>query len=165
MHDVEVLVDVRSSPYAKYSTHFNQSSLSATIKLAGLKYLFMGAEIGGMPKNPEFYDDEGYVLYWKIAESPEFKESITRILNGIRLYKVTLMCGEENPAGCHRRLLISRVLKSHGLTVNHIRGDGHLESEDEMLASEKEQHVQLTLFNQQADEEEEWKSKQIVRTL
>ena len=37
---------------------------------------------------------------------------------------MAIMCSEEDPAGCHRFLLITRVLHGQGIAVNHIRGDG-----------------------------------------
>jgi hypothetical protein len=39
------------------------------------------------------------------------------------------MCAEEDPEGCHRRLLVGRVLGDDGVDVVHIRGDGRLEPE------------------------------------
>ncbi len=40
------------------------------------------------------------------------------------------MCAEEDPAHCHRRLLVTPALKRAGVTVVHVRGDGRLEPED-----------------------------------
>ena len=37
---------------------------------------------------------------------------------------VALMCAEEDPARCHRRLLIGPVLEELGVRLVHIRGDG-----------------------------------------
>lgn len=161
-YDVEVLVDVRSSPYTKYATHFNQSSLSASIKLAGLKYLYLGAELGGIPKDRQFYDRDGHVLYWKIAESKMFKDAIARVMNGISVYTVALMCGEENPESCHRHMLLSRVLKSEGISVKHIRGDGHIEMEEDLASRNAPQGLQLQLFSDNDEYSKEWKSGQPV---
>ena len=40
-----------------------------------------------------------------------------------------MLCAEENPAHCHRRLLVARVLFEEGARVLHIRGDGRLQPE------------------------------------
>jgi len=40
------------------------------------------------------------------------------------------MCAEENPASCHRRLLVARTLVRRGVAVRHIRGTGAIETED-----------------------------------
>jgi len=41
-----------------------------------MKYLFMGKELGGRPDGDEFYDSEGHVLYWRVAESHLFLDGI-----------------------------------------------------------------------------------------
>lgn len=135
-HHVEVLVDVRSHPYSKHAPHFDSQALKAGVTAAGIKYLFLGKELGGRPKGEEFYDADGHVLYARVAESPLFLEGISRLEKGIQKYRVAIMCSEENPVGCHRRLLIGRVLAERGTTVYHIRGDGRVQTEAELASEE-----------------------------
>lgn len=147
-HNIDVLVDVRSAPYSKYSPQFNKESLKLSVANAGRKYLFLGRELGGKPKDADFYDEVGYTLYWKIAESPMFAQGIERLKKGVASYTVALMCGEEDPTHCHRRLLVSRVLRDQNIEVIHIRRDGVLQSDEDMdLANEETS--QLSLFNDQ----------------
>jgi hypothetical protein len=40
-----------------------------------------------------------------------------------------VLCAEESPEHCHRRLLVARVLQGDGIGVQHIRGDGRTEDE------------------------------------
>ncbi len=161
-HGIDVLVDVRSAPYTKYSVHFNREFLERSIKTAGLKYLFFGNELGGMPKNSAFYDEDGYVLYWKIAESKPFIETIERLKKGASLYTVALMCGEENPTHCHRRLLIGRVLEESGIEVLHIRANGSIETEKEITEKDEPKAIQMTFFSEPV-EETPWRSSHAVR--
>jgi uncharacterized protein (DUF488 family) len=160
-HSIEVLADIRSSPYSKYSPQFNADVLKVVIKQAGMKYVFLGAELGGRPASAEFYDAAGYVLYWKIAESAAFGEAIDRVLAASRSQRIALLCGEEDPADCHRRLLVTRVLEQRGAAVQHIRGDGRLQSERELAAelARKKDNGQQFLFD---TGEPEWKSTQSV---
>jgi hypothetical protein len=60
------------------------------------------------------------------------------------------MCGEEDPAACHRRLLVSKVLLGEGWTIDHIRGDGRSETESEPIDL-----AEGSLFD---DEESLWRS-------
>lgn len=146
---IEVLVDVRSNPFTRYSVHFNHDPLKISIQNAGLKYLFAGKELGGKPKDEQFYDDEGHILYERIAESDKFKVGIERLLTGVETYKIALMCGEADPTNCHRRLLIGRVLSEHGVDVVHIRSNGEALSERELSAAESDitdSVTQLSLF-------------------
>ena len=161
-YDVEVVVDVRSSPYCRYATHFNKEILQHELRARRFRYLFLGDVIGGRPAGDEFYDAEGRVLYDRLAESSQFKRGIERLRDGIQTYCVALMCGEEDPAGCHRRLLIGRVLGGEGTNVLHIRGDGRLQSEAELAREEEFRKTkgQKTLFDM--EQPDEWKSVQSV---
>ncbi len=129
---IDVLVDVRSHPYSRFASHFSKNDLKKAIQANGIKYLFLGKELGGQPVGSEFYDSDGFVLYSRLAESPLFLEGIERLMDGIKTYRVALMCSEKNPSNCHRRLLVGRVLSNRGAQVHHIRGDGRLQSEDEI---------------------------------
>lgn len=155
-HDVEVAVDVRSSPYSAYATHFNKGPLESLLRTAGIKYLFLGDAVGGRPAGDEFYDAEGRVLYDRLAGSERFQEGIERLVRGAAGYRVALVCGEEDPTGCHRRLLIGRVLRERGIALYHIRGDGRLESEEELAREEAFQKTkgQMTLF--ELEDPDEW---------
>ena len=37
---------------------------------------------------------------------------------------VVIMCAEENPARCHRKLLVGAALEARGVELRHIRKDG-----------------------------------------
>jgi uncharacterized protein (DUF488 family) len=63
---------------------------------------------------------------------------------------VAIMCSEEDPAHCHRRLLVSKVLLDRGVTIAHIRRNGRVEIESGPLKLSEG-----TLFE---DEESLWRS-------
>lgn len=162
-YHIEVLVDVRSHPYSKFVSHFNMKAIKEGLKKAGIKYLHLGQELGGRPNGKEFYDTEGYVLYFRVAESPSFLRGIKRLENGIKKYRVAIMCSEEDPSGCHRRLLVGRVLADMGIVLDHIRGDGRLQTEEEITKNEMSRHNderQARLFEEPG--EIKWKSIQSV---
>jgi uncharacterized protein (DUF488 family) len=128
------------------------------LESAGIRYVYIGKELGGRPEGKEFYDAGGHVLYGKVAESDGFKNGLARLERGMREYRtLALLCSEENPSVCHRRLLITRVLAERGIEVYHLRGDGRMESESELRAAE--QPAQLGLFEQQEfAQQDTWKS-------
>jgi uncharacterized protein (DUF488 family) len=131
-HGIEVLADVRSQPYSRYSPQFNRESLQQAVAQARIRYEFMGELLGGRPVDPSFYDAEGHVLYWRVAEAPFFQEGIERIERERKQARIALMCSEEDPAVCHRCLLVTRVLAQRGLDIQHIRGNGSLQSQTEV---------------------------------
>lgn len=156
-HGIEVLVDTRSQPYSKYAVHFNARELRTAVNARGLGYLFLGKELGGRPEGAEFYDTEGYVLYSRVAESPLFLAGLSQLETAAAQQRVALLCSEEDPAVCHRYLLIGRVLAQRGVSLQHIRGDGRLQTDTEVEAeAQPDDGGQQALF---ADEEvSEWKS-------
>jgi uncharacterized protein (DUF488 family) len=143
---VDVVVDTRSQPYSEYTVHFDQKPLKKVLEEEGIRYVFLGRELGGRPDGDEFYDQDGHVLYDRVAETNFFQDGLARLEKGIREYKVAMLCAEENPAACHRRLLVGRVLLDRGIQVDHMRGDGRIQSEDEVAAETDPNRDQLSLF-------------------
>lgn len=152
---IEVVVDVRSVPRSAYAPQFDQEPLRRSLEERGIRYLYLGAELGGRPKGDAFYDAKGYVRYDRVAASPEFRSGLERVMVGVRTHRIALMCSEEDPSQCHRRLLITRVLVEHGCSVDHIRGDGRVEHE-EGLPSIADVVVQSDLFG--SEERSTWRS-------
>jgi uncharacterized protein (DUF488 family) len=160
---IDVVVDIRSKPSSQVVPHFNRKPLENSLKMSGFKYLYFGKELGGKPDSKEFYDANGHVLYNLIAKSPPFIQAIERLLKGINEYRVVLLCSEENPTDCHRRLLVGKVLQDKGVNIEHIRADGRVQSEEELCneqRSKNEDNAQLILFANK--EIQEWKSIQSV---
>jgi uncharacterized protein (DUF488 family) len=102
------------------------------VRDASIRYVFMGDALGGRPTPRECYDAEGKVLYHKVEEQEFYRQGIERLLDGIARFRVCLLCSEEDPIRCHRRLLIARTLIRRGVEVRHIRGRGSLEYEAEV---------------------------------
>ena len=127
-HEIEDVVDVRSSPHSRYNPQFNRKTLQAALTEAGVGYVFMGEELGGRPTDPSCYDGEGRVLYDRLAETDAFKEGIRQVIQRTGERRIVLMCSEKEPLDCHRTLLIAQVLTARDLGIGHILADGDLES-------------------------------------
>jgi uncharacterized protein (DUF488 family) len=128
-HDVQGVADVRSWPASRYAPWFDREPLQRTLRNAGVQYLYLGRELGGRPDDEDLYDEHGHVRYDALAGSEEFALGLQRLRHGIETLRLAVMCAEENPEHCHRRMLVARVLFEDGMHVQHIRGDGRLESE------------------------------------
>ena len=63
---------------------------------------------------------------------PEFQQGIRRLAGLAAEHRVAVVCGEENPARCHRRFLVTPSLMRVGIEVRHIRADGRVQSDDEV---------------------------------
>jgi len=154
---IDVVVDTRTQPYSAYSPHFTRRPLEDALTATGFKYLFLGKELGGRPEGNEFYDDDGRVLYYQLAETSLFLDGIARLENGMANYRIALLCSEEDPQVCHRQLLVGRVLSRRGVVIHHIRGDERIETITPEAAAAKRAQ---TFFS--FGEDNTWKSLRSV---
>jgi uncharacterized protein (DUF488 family) len=160
-HRIDVVADVRTAPYSKYVPQYNANELNVAVERNGQRYLFMGKELGGRPEGEEFYDDADHVLYSRVARADFFLAGIARLEKGIRTHRIALLCSEEDPAVCHRHLLIGRVLAERGTVLQHIRGDGRVQTDDEVAAKPADpSSLQLGLFPEAEDQR--WRSLRSV---
>ena len=51
-HGITAVGDVRSHPYSRFLPHFNQSALKAALLSAGIRYVFLGQELGARVADP-----------------------------------------------------------------------------------------------------------------
>ena len=126
-HEIEEVVDVRSSPHSRFNPQFNRRTLQTTLAEARVGYVFMGAELGGRPADPACYDSEGRVQYDRLVQTGAFRAGIRQVIRWAGEHRIALMCSEKEPLDCHRTLLIAQVLTARGMAVAHIFADGDLE--------------------------------------
>jgi uncharacterized protein (DUF488 family) len=133
-HGIEYVIDVRSTPWSRYRPEFSQDQLASSLRAHGIRYLFMGSELGGRPDDPACYDDDGRVDYRACECRPAFREGIARLQGAWRAgHFVALMCSEGRPEDCHRTKLVAAALVEAGVEVRHIDERGTLRSHDEVL--------------------------------
>jgi len=126
-HEINVVADVRSSPYSAYSSQFNREHLQAMLKQAGIAYVFLGEQLGARRAEEECYVD-GKVSFDLAAKTPAFIEGLERLRGGVAEHRVALMCSEKDPMTCHRGLLICRNLRGGEIAMRHILEDGSIET-------------------------------------
>ncbi|MEL7037473.1 MAG: DUF488 domain-containing protein [Cyanobacteria bacterium J06592_8] len=163
-HQITAIADVRSHPYSRRFPQFSQSELQTTLKQARIHYVFLGRELGARSEDLSCYDSLGKAVYERIAGTDSFTEGLQRVLNGLKTYRIALMCAEKDPITCHRTILVCRNLRQFNLKINHILSEGQLESqaelEERLLAkfNKKNKHqeaIQLSLFEPHLPEEQQ----------
>lgn len=132
-HGVTALADVRSRPYSRMNPQFNREEFKETLKRNGIAYVFLGKELGARSEDPTCYV-QGKVSYARLAQTAAFREGLERIEEGMKGYRIALMCAEKDPLACHRTILVARHLRARGVEVDHILEDGTLESHDAAMA-------------------------------
>jgi uncharacterized protein (DUF488 family) len=128
-HDIEVVADVRSWPRSRYAPWFDRGPLADALRSAGISYIWMGPDLGGRPDDPAVYLPDGRVRYDRVAATVTFQKGMCRLRRGMERVRVAIMCSEEDPEHCHRRLLVARVLAAEDVAVHHIRRSGDVEPE------------------------------------
>lgn len=162
-HGVETVVDVRSTPYSQRFPDFALPALRQAVREEGMKYLHM-PELGGRPADQRFYDDSGHVLYRRVAESEGFSRGLKRLLKGAEQYRVAVLCSEEDPVACHRWRLIGRAIHQAGSSMLHIRGDGRLETHEQVLRRDEAKHPEAYQLRLLDSDEDQWRSTKPVRS-
>lgn len=125
---ISAIADVRSTPYSRHQPQFNRESLKQALNEDGIRYAFLGEELGGRGVGPSVRDHHGQVQYGLIAKSDLFHSGIERLHEGSKRMRIAIMCTEGEPLNCHRTILISRHLAKEGFEVVHIHPGGGLES-------------------------------------
>jgi uncharacterized protein (DUF488 family) len=122
-HGATCVVDVRTVPRSWHNPQFNKTSLSGSLKKAGLRYVHMPG-LGGLRhakrdslnigwRNASF---RGYADY---MQTHEFMKSLDRLIQLANQDRIALMCAEAVPWRCHRSL-IADVLLVRGIRTEDI---------------------------------------------
>lgn len=152
--DIETLIDVRSHPRSRWHPHFNRKRLDASLAGAGIRYLYMGDELGGHPDNKDLYAGDGHLLYDRLS-SRAVRSALKRVIEVAMEARTVLMCMEEDPAACHRHPLLARGLLERNVAIWHIRRDGSL---DDGAALPQGQPTEQLALIEPAGEDASWKS-------
>ena len=139
-HEIDTVVDVRSTPYSEWSPQFNRPAIAATLKGHGIAYSYLGDELGVRSDDPSCYEG-GRVVYARLAGTEQFRQGLRRVVKGAGLHRLALMCSEQDPIGCHRSVLLGPELERLGVGVSHIlHPDGELESQQALVGRLLELH-------------------------
>ena len=132
-HGIDAVADVRSTPYSRFNPQFRRDPLAASLADAGIRYVFLGEELGARSRDPSCYDGNR-VSYAKLARSALFQRGLERLISGEREFRVAIMCAEKEPLECHRTILVTRELERRGVPATHILADGTLEPNSQTIA-------------------------------
>jgi len=135
---VDAVCDVRSSPYSSYAPDYSRERLKELLSAQGIRYVFLGEELGARPKDPSCYRN-GVARHDLIAARPAFAKGIDRLARGVEDYVPALMCAERDPIDCHRAVLVVRhFARRISADIRHILIDGrsepHSDFEQRLLA-------------------------------
>lgn len=132
-YNINCIVDVRSTPYSKYSTQYNRDSIKSVLKSNNITYIYMGKEFGARRSSRDLYTREGYVDFEKVKYDEDFKAGIERIKVGLKKgYNIAFMCTEKRPEECHRCILVGRNFKDLGYKVVNIINENEYKLQEDI---------------------------------
>lgn len=133
-YGITAVADVRSVPYSAAFFDYHQDKLEGHLTRAGIRYVYLGNELGPRSKDEAHYNACGQVQFDRLMASTLFKQGVNRLRSGLEKgFNIALMCAEKDPACCHRSLLIAYDLERNAaLQVNHITHDGALETQTQL---------------------------------
>jgi uncharacterized protein (DUF488 family) len=127
-HQIRTLVDIRAFPMSRRLPQFNREALEASLREAGIRYVWMKA-LGGYRKktveespnialrNASFRNYADYML------TPEFENAMAELIALAEKSPTAYMCAERVYFRCHR-MLVSDWLVAHGHGVLHVDAEG-----------------------------------------
>ena len=106
LHGIELLIDVRTSPFSKRYPWFNRKNIEGW--LGEIKYEFHGKTLGGL-------EDVAVEIR---------RDSCANLAVVSENKRIALMCAEGDPSKCHRGDVLASILSDLGVEVIHILPDG-----------------------------------------
>lgn len=129
-HGVTAVADVRSHPFSRFHPQFSRDALAESLRQAGMKYVFLGRELGARRSEPECYR-EGKARYDLIGLLPAFQDGLDRLRHGFGEHRIALLCAEKDPITCHRMVLVCRHLRDDPIDIQHILESGEVEAAEQ----------------------------------
>ena len=132
-HNVNYVLDVRSTPYSQFAANYNKESVRIILQNNGIAYAFMGDYFGARPMDSALYSPKGYLDFEKVANSSKFIKGFENVVKGVEQgYRIAFMCTEKDPIECHRAILVTNAFYKAGYCIEHIMPDNTVQTQDDL---------------------------------
>jgi len=149
---ISYLLDIRSKPFSKWYPWFNQNELKTSLEESGIKYVYAGDSLGGLPDDKSCYDSDGKVVYDLLKKKDFFKDGIARLTTANeKQIKLAIMCSESNPEECHRTKLIGQELLKKKISLKHIISEKLVKSQETVMMELTKGTGLVDLFGNEVD--------------
>jgi uncharacterized protein (DUF488 family) len=132
---IEIVIDIRRWPSSRKAPWFNRETLQTVLQERGVRYLWLGKELGGYRKfgvdipydlkGASCFKSEGfraYALY--VTTNHEAEAAVNEIVRLAGEKNALILCAERLPWRCHRKI-IADILTLKGFNVVHILDKTH----------------------------------------
>lgn len=156
-YGVQILIDVRSSPFSTYYESYNKDRLALTLRENGIYYANYARQFGARQEDRSFYKN-GRLDYESFSASEQFLEGVQSVERSQAA--IAFMCAEKHPAECHRAILVARAFSERGHEITHIKPGGvtlsQTDIEQELLETYFPDRAQTSLFEEREKTEDEY---------
>jgi uncharacterized protein (DUF488 family) len=124
---IDEIVDVRTIPRSRHNPQFNKETLPTSLLSAGIGYMHISG-LGGLRHTKVDSPNKGWRNssfrgYADYMQTPDFEESLNKLIELVKKEQVVVMCAESLPWRCHRSLIADALLV-RGFKVEHIMNNG-----------------------------------------
>ena len=160
-HNVNYILDVRSTPYSQFAASYNRENIKDTLKRNGVDYAYMGDYFGARPRDYSLYSQNGYLDFEKVANSEKFKIGFDNVEKGVKQgNRIAFMCTEKDPIECHRAILVTNEFYKAGYLIEHIMPDNTVQTQktlnERLLDMYYPNRNQISLFSSENLSEEQY---------
>ncbi len=156
-HGVQILIDVRSSPYSAYYAQYNKDQLCPILKAAGIYYYNYAKQFGARQEDHAYYRN-GRLDFEVFSHSEPFLEGIRSVEKSTA--SIAFMCAEKHPSECHRAILVAKAFSDRGHEITHLKPGGITLSQhdidNELLEKYFPDRAQASLFDEDNKSEQEY---------
>lgn len=117
VHGLRAVADVRSIPASGRHPQFNRRRLELLLTAAGIRYLWLGRELGGLREGTTY---EEYMTTEQFSVGLEVLECMGRVR------RTAILCAERLYTNCHRRHIADALVRK-GWRVVHVTGEDQTE--------------------------------------
>ncbi len=159
-NEIQILIDVRSTPYSAFHSIYNKDNLCRLLKDNGIYYVNYARQFGARQDNKAFYKN-GRLDFETFSKSDQFLEGINNVEKSNAV--IAFMCAEKKPSTCHRAILVTRAFSDRGYEITHIMSAGESitqrDIEQELLKEYFPNRGQESLFEESNINEEGYIAK------
>lgn len=156
-HGVQILIDVRSSPFSAYYAQYNKDQLGPILKAAGIYYYNYAKQFGARQEDHAYYRN-GRLDFEVFSHSEPFLEGIRSVEKSAA--SIAFMCAEKHPSECHRAILVAKAFSDRGHEITHLKPGGITLSQhdidNELLEKFFPDRAQASLFDEDNKSEQEY---------
>lgn len=129
-YNIDYIADLRSTPYSRFNPQYNRPPLVLALEKHGIRYVYMGDELGGRPNDPACYDANGKLDFEFVIHQTYFKRGIHRLQQALdRNLRIALLCSESRPDQCHRSRIVGKALAQLQIYIQHIDETGKIKDQ------------------------------------